>query len=108
MQKTDVCICISFPRYATLSYEIIKYAKKNGCPTIVITDSVVSPVAQIADYILSAKYEISSYFDSNIIAMALTDCIIAGIAKKRKKSIKFLANYEKTLQDFHTWVISSL
>jgi DNA-binding MurR/RpiR family transcriptional regulator len=106
MNKKDVCVSICFPRYAALTYEIIKYAKKIGCPTIVITDSLVSPIAQLADYPLVSKYEISSYFDSNIIAMAIADCIVAGIARKRKKSIKFLTRFEKKLQDFSTWVIS--
>jgi DNA-binding MurR/RpiR family transcriptional regulator len=106
MGKKDVCICISFPRYATLTYEIIKHAKKVGCTTVVITDSLISPVAQIADHALAAKYEMSSYFDSNIIAMAIADCLVAGIAKKRRTSIKFLTNYEKALQDLNTWLIS--
>jgi DNA-binding MurR/RpiR family transcriptional regulator len=106
MGKRDLCICVSFPRYAKVTYEIMKYAKGVGCTTVAITDSLISPIAQIADHALATKYEMSSYFDSNIIAQAIADCIVAGIAKKRKKSIKFLAHFEKALQYLNTWLIS--
>jgi len=106
MKNSDVCICISFPRYSTLTYEIMKYAKKKGCTTIAITDSLVSPIAQIAEYVLSAKCNVTSYFDSIVMALTITNCIVAGIARRRKKSIKYLVDFEKSLQDWNTWVIS--
>lgn len=85
----------------------MKYAKEKGCTTIAITDSLVSPVAQIAEYVLSAKCKIPSYFDSIVMALTITDCIVAGIARRREKSIRYLADYEKSLQDWNTWVISN-
>jgi DNA-binding MurR/RpiR family transcriptional regulator len=106
MKKDDVCIGISFPRYATQTYQIIKYAKEKACTTIVITDSVISPIAQIADYVLTAKYEIPSFFNSNICALALIECIVAGVSRKKQKSIKLLANLEKSLQEWNTWVVT--
>jgi len=106
MERNDVCIGISFPRYATQTYQIIQYAKRKGCTTIVITDSVISPIAQVADYVLTAKYEIPSFFHSNICALALIDCIVAGVSSKKNKSVKLLANFEKSLQDWNTWVVS--
>lgn len=106
MRKNDVCIGISFPRYATQTYQIIQYAKRKGCTTIVITDSVISPVAQVADYVLTAKYEIPSFFHSNICALTVIDCIVAGVSRKKKKSVKLLANFEKSLQEWNTWVVT--
>jgi DNA-binding MurR/RpiR family transcriptional regulator len=106
MKKNDVCIGISFPRYATQTYQIIQYAKGKGCTTIVITDSVISPIAQVADYVLTAKYEIPSFFHSNICALTLIDCIVTGVSRKRKKSVNLLANFEKSLQKWNTWVVT--
>jgi len=106
LDKNDICIGISFPRYATQTYQIIQYAKGEGCTTIVITDSVISPIAQVADYVLTAKYEIPSFFNSNICALTLIDCIVAGVSRKKKKSIKLLTNFEKSLQKWNTWVVT--
>lgn len=106
MKKNDVCIGISFPRYATQTYQIIKHAKKKGATTIVITDSLVSPIAQIADHVFTAKYEIPSSFNSNTCAMALIDCIVAGVLRKGQKSIKLLSNLEKSLQEWNTWLMT--
>jgi DNA-binding MurR/RpiR family transcriptional regulator len=106
MRKGDVCIGISFPRYATQTYQIIKHAKEKGCATIAITDSIISPIAQVADYVLTAKYEIPSFFNSNICALALTECIATGISRKKQKSIKLLAGLEKSLQEWNTWLVS--
>lgn len=106
MKKDDVCIGISFPRYATQTYQIVQYAKRKGCTTIVITDSVISPIAQVADYVLTAKYEIPSFFHSNICALTLIDCIVAGVSRKMKRSVKLLASFEKSLQEWNTWVVT--
>ena len=106
MGKKDICISICFPRYTTLTYEIMKHARKVGCPTVVITDSVISPVAQMADYTLAAKYEMCSPFDSDIVALTIANCLVGGIARKKKTSIKFLGKYEKDLQDLNTWLVS--
>jgi len=105
MDKNDICIGISFPRYATQTYQIIQYGKGEGCTTIVITDSIISPIAQVADYVLTAKYEIPSFFHSNICAFALIDCIVAEVSRKKQKSIKLLAEFEKSLQEWDTWLI---
>jgi DNA-binding MurR/RpiR family transcriptional regulator len=106
MNKNDICIGISFPRYATQTYQIIQHAKGKGCTTIVITDSIISPIAQVADYVLTAKYEIPSFFHSNICALTLIDCIVAGVSRKKQKSVKILANFEKSLQKWNTWVVT--
>jgi DNA-binding MurR/RpiR family transcriptional regulator len=106
MNKNDICIGISFPRYATQTYQIIQHAKGKGCTTIVITDSIISPIAQVADYVLTAKYEIPSFFHSNICALTLIDCIVAGVSRKEQKSFKLLANFEKSLQKWNTWVVT--
>lgn len=106
IKKNDICFGISFPRYATQTYQIIKHAKERECLTVVITDSLVSPIAQIADHIFTAKYEIPSFFHSNVCAMALIDCIVAGVSRKKQKSIKLLSNLEKSLKDWNTWLIT--
>jgi DNA-binding MurR/RpiR family transcriptional regulator len=106
LDKNDICIGISFPRYATQTYQIIQHAKGEGCTTIVVTDSFISPIAQVADYVLTAKYEIPSFFHSNICALTLIDCIVAGVSRKKQKSVKLLANFEKSLQKWNTWVVT--
>jgi DNA-binding MurR/RpiR family transcriptional regulator len=106
MKNDDVCITISFPRYASITYEILQHAKKAGCPIVAITDSLVSPIAQLADYVLPANYEVPSYSDSVVVALALTECIVANISRKREGSIKSMKAFERTLEEWNIWVVS--
>src|SRR5699024_11176490 len=50
--ENDVVIGISYPRYSKRTLEALDYAKEKGCKIIGITDSLVSPAAQIADITL--------------------------------------------------------
>jgi len=108
MGREDLCIGISFSRYSALTFQIMEFAKKNGCAIIAITDSLVSPIAQIADHVLVAKYDYEngySFPEPRTIAFVLIDCLVAEVARKQRKSIKFLEKLESDLSDYNTWLI---
>lgn len=55
IKEGDVLIGISFPRYSKRTVKTMRYAKDQGATTVAITDSELSPLAELADYTLPAK-----------------------------------------------------
>lgn len=76
----DLLICISLPRYSRQSLASLKYAQKNHCKTIAITDTPISPIGQNADLVLLVGNQSSTYFNSLTGAVSLVNCLVAGVS----------------------------
>ena len=86
--KKSAVICISFSRYSKGTYRYAKVAKEAGAKIISITDSAISPVGKISDYIFitnSNKDEMG--FNSFVSTYCICSMIIAGIRKKSSAQI---------------------
>lgn len=92
----DVVIGITFPRYSKRTVDAMTFAHRSGAFTIAITDSPNSPVVPIADKVLYARNEISSFVDSLVAPMALINALVSALGQKRKKEVR--RNFEKLEQ----------
>ncbi len=88
IDKGDVMIAISFPRYSTKIAKAVKYAKASGAELIAITDSQLSPIADGADYFLSAQTDMVSFVDSLIAPLSLINALLAAVANKNPEEVK--------------------
>lgn len=94
INKEDIMITISFPRYSVDSLNAIELAKEKRCQVISITDDSHNTIAQNSDHVLVAKSEnVLSFYNSFVGAMALCNVLILSYALRNKeKSIKYLKN----------------
>lgn len=53
--ENDILIAISYSKYTKLTYEILKYFKKQNSKVISITDSKISPLSKYSDIVLEAR-----------------------------------------------------
>lgn len=90
--QEDVCVCISFPRYSTRTVRAMQYAKQQGATTVAITDHPSSPLAQLADYALSARSDMASFADSLVAPLSLINAIIVAAGIKRRGEVTELFN----------------
>jgi glycosyltransferase involved in cell wall biosynthesis len=60
-----------------------EFARRRGASVAVLTDSEKSPIASLADAVLTAKSEMVSFVDSLVAPMSVINAIIAYIGKKR-------------------------
>lgn len=95
VEKEDVVIGITFPRYSKKTLEALDYAKGKGCPIICITDSLISPAAHISDVALIAKSDMISFVDSLVAPMSLINAIIIALGIEKRKDI---SNYFEDLE----------
>ena len=88
MNKDDVLIAISFPRYSKKSYQIVEHAKEKGAHIIAITDSKFAPVASLAKDVLLVKSNMASFVASLVPAFSVANALIVAVGMKEKEDIK--------------------
>ncbi len=96
LRKGELVIGISFPRYTKQTIEVLRFAKERGCKTLAITDSPVSPLAQYADHVLTARYQMDSFIESFTAPLSLTNAIVTALGiYSRKSTMRSLKELEK-------------
>jgi DNA-binding MurR/RpiR family transcriptional regulator len=95
---SDLVIGISFPRYTTLTVEILAYAHDQGARIGVITDSILSPLATYADWVLPVHCQLDSFIESFTAAVSLVNALLTAMS---------IQNPEETLRSLkgreHLW-----
>ncbi len=86
LEKGDRVIGISFPRYTKQTVEVLRFAKERGNKTLAITDSLISPLAQHADHVLTARYQMDSFVESFTAPLSLINAIVTALGVCSKKS----------------------
>jgi DNA-binding MurR/RpiR family transcriptional regulator len=77
--KRDVVVALSYPRYTKWTVEGLSFARARGARTIAITDSRLSPAAQVADITLVAVANSATFANSYVAPMLITDAVIGAI-----------------------------
>ena len=77
------------------------FARNNGAATIAMTDSELSPVVPLADKVLFAKNDVSSFVDSLVAPMALLNALISALgAAREKETASNLERLEQLWEEF--------
>lgn len=82
----DAVIGISYPRYAKSAVEVLRYARERGAQTIVVTDSQLSPAAQVAAIPLVARVDSITFGNSYAGPSIVVDALIALVYRKIRAS----------------------
>jgi DNA-binding MurR/RpiR family transcriptional regulator len=96
IDKDDVMIAISFPRYSKRIINAVEFANHKGANVIALTDSNASPIAQSANQVLTANSDMASFVDSLVAPMSIINAIAVSVAKKKKEELTVRL---KTLED---------
>ena len=83
----DVMIGISFPRYSTMAVESMTLAQERGANVIAITDSMVSPLVNVADEVLIARSDMASVVDSLVAPLSLINALIVATVLEQKEEV---------------------
>ena len=93
IEKEDVMIGISFPRYSSQTAKALQFAEYNGAKVIAITDSKSSPLAEYADNLLLARSDMASFVDSLVAPLSLINALVVAIGIKKRTEVS--QNFEK-------------
>ena len=83
----DTLIAFSFPRYSSKMVNAVKYAKNNNAKVVVFTDSNISPLAEHANYLITAQSDMASFMDSLVAPLSIINAIVVEITRRRENEI---------------------
>lgn len=87
IDKRDVVIGISFPRYSRKAVKAMNFAHKSGATVVAITDSSLSPLAKEADNLLIARSDIASIVDSLVAPLSLINALIVTTTLRKSGEV---------------------
>ena len=87
VDKNDVVIAFSFPRYSSKVVNAVKFAKSKQAKVIVVTDSYLSPLINHSSYVLLAQTDMVSYMDSVVAPISIINALIMEITHRRERQI---------------------
>jgi len=103
--KGDVLIALSFKRFTLDVVNIVEKIKRKKAYIITITNSHLSPIAQLADMSLVVETEIPTYIESFTAPMSLLNAFITAVAlKKKKQALPALTKLETEFDEFETYI----
>jgi len=83
LKPGDLLVGMSFWRYTRETVEAMHWAKEMGIKRIVITDSEVSPLAQLADYAFVASTYGVAHSSSPTAFISLINAFVAALSFRR-------------------------
>jgi len=105
LTSNDVIIGISYPRYSNRTLEALDYGKTKGAKIISITDSLISPVNQYADFVLVASSNMLSFVDSLVAPMSLLNALIIAIGTEKGEQItSYFEDLENIWEKFNIYM----
>jgi DNA-binding MurR/RpiR family transcriptional regulator len=82
----DVVVAIDLRRYDQAVLDVVALVADAGATVVAITDSVLSPLAALADAALIVAAEGAGPFDSHLGVLAVANALIAGVANRLRRS----------------------
>jgi DNA-binding MurR/RpiR family transcriptional regulator len=78
----DVVCVFDYRRYQEDTVVYGRAAAARGAVVVAFTDPWLSPVAEVADHVLTAYPDAPSPFDSMVAALALSEAVLAGVVAR--------------------------
>ncbi|SEI21931.1 transcriptional regulator, RpiR family [Rhizobium tibeticum] len=102
----DALLAVTVRPYTRFTVEAAEFAVSRGAKLIALTDSEVSPIAKLAQIVISVRTETPWIFHTMTPAFAVVECLVELIAAKRGScALQALAANEAQLDALRTYVL---
>lgn len=88
IDKEDVFVGISFPRYSMRTLKAMELANDRGARVIAITDSELSPMNMYSSIHLLAESEMNGVADSLVAPFSLMNALVVSMCLKNPEQVK--------------------
>lgn len=86
VNREDVIVGISFPRYASSTRETLAYVRPRVDSIIALTDSPASPVVELADLVLYCESSLDSFIESCVAQLSVINALVSQVASVQPES----------------------
>jgi DNA-binding MurR/RpiR family transcriptional regulator len=100
LQRGDVLIAISFPRYASDAVHLTRFALDRGAAVVALTDSVASPLAALADELLLAQSAHPILSSSNVAAVLVIEALVAALMVSNGENVDKAARLTEAISAY--------
>lgn len=83
IDERDALIGLSFPRYSSKAVKAVHFAHSRNARIIAVTDSLASPIADYATYLLLAHSDMATIVDSLVAPLSVINALIVAVSLKR-------------------------
>lgn len=98
--RGDVLVAIAVPPYAQALVEAMTFAKSRGAHILALTDSVLSPAAQVAEVVLTATLGPQPFATSYVGFMGIIEAIVLGVIRQDPaRAAEHLRALERAVRD---------
>lgn len=81
--EQDALLVVSFPRYSSRSVKAAHFAHSRDAKVIAVTDSILSPVADLSSSLLLAHSDLPTVVDSLTAPLSVINALLVAISLKR-------------------------
>lgn len=104
INKNDVIIGISFPRYSMRTLKALEFANNRNAKVITITDSIHSPMNLYSSCNLIADSDMASIVDSLVAPLSVINALIVALCMKKQKEVaKTLTELEEIWGEYQVY-----
>lgn len=104
VEKGDVVIAFSFPRYSTSTTRGAEFCRSSGAAVIGITDTRESPLGRCCDHVLTARSDMVSLVDSLVAPLSIVNALIVAIAAEKETELhRKLDTLERIWEEYHVY-----
>ena len=104
VSEEDVVICISYPRYSKRTVRTAEFAKSRNAKVVSITDSDMSHLVPVSDYVLMAQSDMVSFVDSLVAPLSLLNALILALSSAKREEIgKSLETLEQIWREYDVY-----
>lgn len=80
--RRDVLVTFDLRRYQSDIIELAELAKTRRASVVLFTDTLLSPIARVANLVLTCDVDAPSPYDSMVPCLALVEVVIAAVAER--------------------------
>jgi DNA-binding MurR/RpiR family transcriptional regulator len=88
LNREDLVIAISFPRYNKFTVELLELARERNAKILAITDTASSPLVHFSDIVLYAKTERRLFANSEAGGLALIEAVCGAVVHRSENSLR--------------------
>lgn len=88
IDKDDVFVGISFPRYSQRTVKAMEYAYSRQATTIALTDGIHSPLAQYATNLLLARSDMLGFVDSLVAPLSVINALLVAVSINKQDELE--------------------
>ncbi|MBN8944567.1 MAG: MurR/RpiR family transcriptional regulator [Rhizobiales bacterium] len=101
----DILFAVTVKPYTRLTLQAAEFAKARGAVIVALTDSMLSPLAKLAEAVVLVRTETPSFFHTMTPAFAAVECLAALVAARQGGgALRALADSESQLAAFDTYL----